>query len=723
MKNIVRALLLILIFIPLKQLHSFPQVNSNQDPIINSNDDEQKFSSHKITVSLGENKILLENYISGGLTYEDYCKKLNSLGRKVNFSLLIENQLCNSLSDTIYKDLLRSIYFVKNDSLLSIVENRLDKITKIDTSNIIPNIILFGIGVKQNDSELFNKNWAILDTIENAADLSPLFTEIGIFDHRIKEIDKYILENDLELIDYWYDLFELYILNANYSKGEDLILNVAAEYPDSNIVKNNWYLIADLYWCSGDYDTGLSILENIKNSYHNPDKNSDLYLSDSLRSAWIDEEILALNLAKEDYRNSRLIIDKIFTKILNEDLTNWTRQFAKVALDWDERLLIELNNLLEKYNKNLLHENAKYNLGILLIAHEFHSYDEKDSVKVQNSIKILNSLKQNNFLVGYIYYSLKEYERAKIYFNQTDTNSKYYPYSLIYLGHINRLQKHEYIDSYLAAQQILYNNEGLLNLLGYHYYHNKNLDEAYKWFDLGIIIEPKSFIYPLYFLGMAYENNNDLDDAIYLFQRIKGLLENINQDYPSMETVDKRIKEIDEKINMELETLSESGDGILSEIVQLFLISRKYTEINNTFIDGQNNTTPEEKYLELLKETIITSYNMSPKVFLSEDMCDRLLIRVQKLSLSDSKLSDIAELWENALKSRSEGMKLYNTGYIVKKINSKGEFSRGTAKITFANQYFTDGLIILKEQMKKHHEIFRQTTIQSIQFSIDYYTD
>lgn len=171
-------------------------------------------------------------------------------------------------------------------------------------------------------------------------------------------------------------------------------------------------------------------------------------------------------------------------------------------------------------------------------------------------------------------------------------------------------------------------------------------------------------------------------------------------------------KKVNEIINM--------GKGIEYELAKLYLVRADYDTINNIYIEGIKETTPEREYIKSLKEWITTSYNVSSKVYLSESLCDRFITNVSNINTQNSTTKEIKELFILAAKTRKEGMLLHTKGYYVKKVNYSGEYERGNAKIELANQYYIDGIIKLKSLLIKYPD-FPMFIDDELSRIIDYY--
>jgi len=79
-------------------------------------------------------------------------------------------------------------------------------------------------------------------------------------------------------------------------------------------------------------------------------------------------------------------------------------------------------------------------------------------------------------------------------------------------------------------------------------------------------------------------------------------------------------------------------------------------------------------------------------------------------------------LWISSAESRKEGISEHSKGYYVKATDYGGEYERGRAKIDVADEYYSDGLKILKTLMEENIESFSRFGIESLQGMVDYYS-
>jgi tetratricopeptide (TPR) repeat protein len=259
------------------------------------------------------------------------------------------------------------------------------------------------------------------------------------------------------------------------------------------------------------------------------------------------------------------------------------------------------------------------------------------------------------------------------------------------------------------------------------YFDNKDYDNAISNYKL--VFDKNNDLFSLYNIGLSYLNIGkikNLNNAKTYFEKVIDLGLN-KPEYDDLTDKSKEMKKIaNEQINLiewptKIEDNVKSDNKTISSIAKIYKLTNDYRELNNMFLDGIKKTTPQKEYLEYSKEWIITSYNVSSKIFQSESLCDRFKSKISLIDTKNDKIIELKSLCSLAAETRKEGIKLYSQGYYVKAKDYSGEYERGRAKIDVANQYYADGLKILKSLMQKNIEHFSNYGIETINDMIKYY--
>jgi tetratricopeptide (TPR) repeat protein len=228
-----------------------------------------------------------------------------------------------------------------------------------------------------------------------------------------------------------------------------------------------------------------------------------------------------------------------------------------------------------------------------------------------------------------------------------------------------------------------------------------------------------------YNIALSYYNIGGLENlkkSKKCFFELKNMIiddmnesELLNQTNEWLDIINSQIEYIEWPIL--IDKLVESKNPLISNIAKVYKITEPFRDINNLWVDGSNETTPVYSG----DGDYIKSYNVSSKIFQSENLCDRLKTKLSSIQTQNGKLKEIISLWTSSLETRKEGIILNSQGYYIKAKDYTGEFERGRAKIDIANQYYADGLRILKSLMQLNVKHFSKYGVESLDYLIEYY--
>jgi hypothetical protein len=145
-----------------------------------------------------------------------------------------------------------------------------------------------------------------------------------------------------------------------------------------------------------------------------------------------------------------------------------------------------------------------------------------------------------------------------------------------------------------------------------------------------------------------------------------------------------------------------------------------YDEANDKMISGKQETTPNYETLTYSREQIITSYNVSSKIYLAEQMfrdCASKASSLEKIP----ELIQIQHLIIEAANQAAEGINIYAKGYYVKAVDYTGQWEKGRALKKGADYKIANACELLIPIINKHFLDFPENTKENIQFSIKYY--
>jgi len=519
---------------------------------------------------------------------------------------------------------------------------------------------------------------------------------------------------------------------------------------DSDSWLRNWYL-GMAYETKGDINQKLEKWHQAKRDYENSIKYDPKEMDPRLALASVYYKLEDLTSAENTYLS---VIDSVISKdeidynAYNDALRSLNFHYIIFAPDPKKHA-----KLFEKAINYFPESNWCYRM--LGIAYKNQGNYYKATINLDKAIQLDPANRYNYYNLAETYSEEGTYDKAIENYKYTireiekenykiDKNREYEEYQSNlksigeYHSKIAELYevKEDYdlaILEYQRAISVTPDTTGIIykfDLAGV-YFKNKDFDDAIKNWQL--VFDVENNFNALFNIGLSYLNIGDPENLKISKITFVELLDKIEGDPDFIDLKNKAenfIEIIDEELNKIewpeiIEELSNSENGVSSEIAFLYNFIDDYTNINNLFIEANNETTPEKEYLQYSKEWIITGYNVSPKIYQSESLCDRFKAKLSGLKLDNNKILEIKSLWISATETRKEGVKLYSEGYYVKKKEYTGQWERGSAKIKVANQYFADGLVILENLMKENISDFNgnKRGLDFIQGQIDYYSD
>jgi len=130
-------------------------------------------------------------------------------------------------------------------------------------------------------------------------------------------------------------------------------------------------------------------------------------------------------------------------------------------------------------------------------------------------------------------------------------------------------------------------------------------------------------------------------------------------------------------------------------------IRNQYILASNTLIRGRNDTTPVYEWLSVLKERIITSYNVSSDIQLALEYFKKCFNEAAKLKTPNKESEKAKGNLLAAIEDRMKGVEWQNKGHYIKKVDYSGEWEKAEAKRKSGNSYMADCLKGVKEISKE----------------------
>ena len=96
-------------------------------------------------------------------------------------------------------------------------------------------------------------------------------------------------------------------------------------------------------------------------------------------------------------------------------------------------------------------------------------------------------------------------------------------------------------------------------------------------------------------------------------------------------------------------------------------------------------------------------------------------VELEKVGKTRGKMEEITDLFRFAIEQRIEGISLHSQGFYTKKLDYKGEYEKGRAKVNIADKYFAEALAKMRQEVSKYKSHFGPLADEYLEFSIGYY--
>lgn len=543
-------------------------------------------------------------------------------------------------------------------------------------------------------------------------------------------------------------LADSYLKLENIEQARLMISQTIARiFTNSDSWMKNWYL-GMAYKTKGDINYKTEKWEQSKRDYENSIRYDQKDMNSRLALANVYYKLKDYSSAEITYLT---VIDSVISKE-NVDLEKYNEALSALNIHY---LIFDVEpykhaKLFEKAINYFPESNWCYRM--LGIAYKNQGNYYKATKNLNMAIQLDPENRYNYYNLAETYsgegtydkaienykYAIREIEKENYKLDKNSESEDYQSNLKSIGGYHSKIaklykEKEDYdlaILEYQRAISVIPDTTGIIYKfeLANAYFDSKDYNNAIKYWK--IVNDKQEDFNALFNIGLSYLNLGDpsnLKKSKTTFIELLGKIEG-NPDYIDSKTkVENFIEIINEELNRVewpeiIERLSNSDKGVTSEIAKLYKITSQYRDINNKWIDGVKETEPIKEYLEYSKEWIITSYNVSPKIFQSENLCDRFKAKLSSLSITNNRLKEVQSLWISSASSRKEGISTHSKGYYVKSKDYSGEYERGRAKIDVADEYYADGLKILKTMMEENIESFSSFGVESLQDMIDYYS-
>ncbi|MBU4415037.1 MAG: tetratricopeptide repeat protein, partial [Proteobacteria bacterium] len=315
--------------------------------------------------------------------------------------------------------------------------------------------------------------------------------------------------------------------------------------------------------------------------------------------------------------------------------------------------------------------------------------------------------------------NLKEYNKAKDFIKESIVANPDYADFKIKLCDVF-FEEGEYLSAiklykdYLKKEEP--NNSHAHFYIALSYLRLQNWDESEFWWKKHIDIEPKEPT-AFYNLGILYYSTAKYDKAIKNFN--KYLKFNPNSD-DAKSLIEFCQYQIDlEKLPEKLRELSRR-EGDIGNLGKLLTCVTEHRKAHDLLNDGEKETTP--KYEMIGSKKILTSYNVSSKIYESQGHFEKIVSDLNRIKSSNKEINEVTRLLVFAAEQSIAGIEEYSKCFYIKAKDYKGEYEKGKAKIKLANTYFVDSLKIIRFEVVKNKSVFDKFILEFIDSNIKYFS-
>jgi len=325
----------------------------------------------------------------------------------------------------------------------------------------------------------------------------------------------------------------------------------------------------------------------------------------------------------------------------------------------------------------------------------------RKSLKIDDSLSVRYSIIENLM-------ALKEYDDARSFINKSIDIYPTYASLNEKLGDIYFKEEdyHSAIIHYKDSLKKDPKSSSAHFSIALSYYRLKNYDESEKWWKKTIEINPKESA-SFFNLGLVYFFTSKYDQALINFKRSLELDPNDKKSKYWIEACNYQIDY--EKLPAKLSKLSLRDDEI-GKLSSILLCTIDYSKGNNLWIEGVKETEYKDG------QNIV-----SPKIFEAQGHFEKIKRDLNKIGSPKGQIKKIVDLFLFAVEQRIKGIEQHSEGYYSKRIDYKGQYEKGRAKIKIADNYFVDCLKSLQDEIVKNKSIFGDVAIDQLKTSIEYY--
>jgi len=496
--------------------------NETEEPLVKSSDLE-KYDSYIVNLSLSENISLLQKLSDEEISLKAYDSLLLLQGREGVIYQLVDQLICKTKSDSVFREIIKADYFIQRDSLLQTADERIDNLLKIDSTNAA---LYFYLGISQNKQNDFhacveNLQQAKLysDSLENgwlSAYIAKIYLKEGDQEKAILEFVEGFRKSTKYMTENWSDLYELYIKTEQYGNALQFFLEVESLSNNAHFKSANWIALNNLYWLMND----LSASKELCNEIRNPSNYID-----------VSKELIYIAILENDFSTASDILEELSPPSINTIFFSSSVEFIKFDAS-SKHYIKTLGHLRNETKKPIHNEIADMCYGMMIIGSEMYGKngDQQDQDILRKGLAYLkkSDLKGmfSNYVIGCLLQEMDENQAAIDYYELIPTGSKYYPYSQINLSELFKLEEPSKSLKYLiTAQMSLPNNNDIITEVGDFYYLTmKDYANAIKWYRKAVENDPGERLRPVWIADSYLQQGDTKNAQITIIKAIDKIL-------------------------------------------------------------------------------------------------------------------------------------------------------------------------------------------------------
>ncbi|MFC1862525.1 tetratricopeptide repeat protein [Thermodesulfobacteriota bacterium] len=339
----------------------------------------------------------------------------------------------------------------------------------------------------------------------------------------------------------------------------------------------------------------------------------------------------------------------------------------------------------------------------------FKVKDYSNAAEQYRKALLLNDNSSIRLLLANCLLNLRNYTEASTFLKESIQLYPQQPLFLNRLGdlHIKKGSSQTAISIYKQTLKIDPNNFHAQFEIASAYTKMNKWNEAENYFLNSVSINPGSFS-ANYNCGIIYIKKEQYNNALKYLAKALSIRPD---DTKTKEVIGRYQHKIDITALSKIKSLSQKADekGIFSK---LLLHSVNYNKGNDLWIKGTQETEFKDG------ENIV-----SPKIYEALEYFNKIKVQIVTPSQFKGKPKEASNFLSIAVDLRISGINKHSEGYYKKESEYNGEYEKGLAKISLADDNYVDFLILLQEIGMEHNSIFDELIKLYLEYNLEYYKD